>query len=95
VSEQQRTKAVACIRDNDCRTWLLDYGLNFDDVIEATIRITRPCDGAIAAWLDVEWLKRDTNGNRYSEDGENVATGKSSVPLRSFPQLSPPPVHLG
>ena len=93
--DEQLAQPEACIREEDYRSWLRDHGLRSDDVIEVRIRVTRPQGGEIAGWIDAVWFKRDTNGNRYSEDGGRGAIGRSSVPLRTWPRLSPPVRKLG
>lgn len=74
----------------DVTTWLAEYGFRAHDVCEATIHIGSSAEG-VNAWLDIEWYKLDGNGNRYRDpiDTEMAALGRASIPLHSWPALTP------
>lgn len=83
--------AVNSITTEDCEHWLAEHGLVIDGIAEAAIRLERDQGTAtILAWLDVTWYKRNTDGAYYlDETGSQAATGSSSIPLKSFPSLTP------
>lgn len=72
------------------RAWLADHGLDIRDVREATISIGYPGRHGHPAWLDASWWKRNAHGERYWDGlGQEAASGSSSIPLRSWPPLTP------
>lgn len=87
---QQPTMPTHLIDIPDLDRWLIEHGLEPDSVIEARVVIGRR-GGQLSAWLDVDWYKRDAHGLLYQDpaDEERAATGSSSIPLQSWPTLSP------
>lgn len=75
---------------SDLKAWFAEYGLSADHVTDARIVLGRRDDG-LAAWLDVEWFKLDSEGRMYRDpdDPDDAARGRSSIPLRSWPPLLP------
>jgi hypothetical protein len=75
---------------DDLAAWLAEHGLDINQVVEATIAIERRPQYAdrIGAWLDVTWFRLNEFGYRYA-DGDEVATGHSTIPLSSLPPLTP------
>ncbi len=70
--------------------WFAEHGLDIRDVREATVRMGFPGTHGHPAWLDVTWWKRNERGERYWDGiGEYAASGAASVPLRSWPPLTP------
>ena len=80
------------ITEDHITAWLAEHGLAADDVCTATISVgwSRPARH-VCAWLDAEWYKRDGKGHRYPDpdDHEQAAMGRTSVPLHSWPPLTP------
>lgn len=77
--------------EDDVAAWLAEHGLAIDEVVDAVVRIGYPGRHGHPAWLDVTFYKLNGNGERYADHtGEHVvATGRASVPLRSWPRLTP------
>ncbi|MBP2370236.1 hypothetical protein [Pseudonocardia parietis] len=78
---------------DDATAWLADHGFDADNVRECRIEIgnvvTRDGERVICAWLDVEWYRLDSTGQKYLNDERTDAvTASSSVPLRSWPPLT-------
>ena len=78
------------ITEADVRMWLAEHGLSADDIAHASISVGWDT-GGVRAWLDVQWYKRDGQGHRYRDpdDRGQAAMGSSSVPLHSWPPLTP------
>lgn len=84
------TQVTHLIGRHDLDAWLAEHGLTADDVRDATIDVARRGTMPdVCAWLNVTFFKRDARGSKYTADGETVATGAASIPLRSFPRLTP------
>jgi hypothetical protein len=81
------TQATHVLKLDDVKSWLAEHGVDIDNAVDVTIRIAQP-GTEIAAWADIRFYKLDDRGWRYSE-GDEVAVGQVSVPLRSFPTLVP------
>lgn len=96
--------ALNVITRDDLTAWLAEHGgFAIGDVITAVIRLDARRTGGyietgtdhvsiaqVSAWLDVEWYKRDTDGNLYvDETGDAIARGTASIPLHSWPPLTP------
>lgn len=93
TAEPTTARATHLIADPDVRAWLADHGIDYSQVTEATIAIGARSGYPIwpvRAWLDVTWYKLDEQGRRYVDPNlpDQAATGSSSVPLRSWPQLT-------
>ncbi len=93
------TQVTHQISNADLLAWLAEHGLDPQHVVTATISLNGRTSGAydgggrgyeVNAWLDVEFYKLNAEGNRYA-DGGRAATGTASVPLGSFPPLTPVP----
>ena len=85
------TMQATHVLDKDAlREWLAGYGLAPRDVESCSINIGLLRGGAVSAWLDVVWFKQAAGtGNRYTDDDQEAARGCSSIPLHSWPPLTP------
>lgn len=83
-------QATYAIARDDAAAWMIAHGVDYTQVQEAVIHVGVP-GGKVIAWLEVTWYKVDARGNRYCTDSsrEMVATGHSSIPLSSWPPLTP------
>lgn len=86
----------------EVKRWLGEYGLDPSDIRDIRIEIGRDYrnsgDVGVVAWLDVTFYLHDTHGARYPIGvryaglGGEAATGHATIPLRSFPALTPVPI---
>lgn len=94
------TRATHEITRDALAAWLLEHSLNIEDVITAVIRVDYTPSGTwegvegppgyIGGWLDVTFNKKDADGAwLLDETGNAVAQGSASIPLHSWPELTP------
>jgi hypothetical protein len=89
--EHQATHIVTLA---DATQWLAEHGLNIEHTQEAVIRIdgSGPDHHSTCAWLDATFYKLDGRGELYSDSATgDAATGHATIPLASFPRLTPVP----
>lgn len=84
-------QASHLIARDELAQWLAEHGVDISQVVEARIEIGRNrSQGKIWAWLDVEFCLLNDRGERYrAGDTDDPAMGHSTIPLRSWPQLTP------
>jgi hypothetical protein len=77
----------------DLERWLNEYGLSAHDVADVDISIGRHPDigSGVRGKATFYWYRHDADGNKYPDGKGNAATGRTTVPLRSLPVMSPPP----
>lgn len=75
----------------DLERWLNEYGLSAKDVIDVDIHIgSHPDIGSgVRGKATFYWYRFDVDGNKYlMPDGQNAATGQTTVPLHSLPSMT-------
>jgi len=84
-------EATHYITRDDIREWLAEYGVDTANVSDVAIEIGRHYGtGDVSAWLDVTWWAKNHLSSRYlSGQRGQAASGTSTIPLHSFPRLTP------
>ena len=83
-------QGTALIRPEHIREWLAEYGFSPDDVASLYIEIGWREPLGVTAWMEVDWYRKDEQGYRYRDPvTDDAARGHSTVPLHSFPALTP------
>lgn len=78
------------ISEDDVQSWLAAHGLDVEQAFTAVVRVDRCEPGGVSAFLEVEHYLLDADGNRFvDETGEKAATATATVPLTSWPPLTP------
>lgn len=95
------TQASHVITQPDLKAWFAEHGIDISQVVEATVRLASswtaryaelPAVHEVNAWLDVTWYKTDTRGRKYADSASpdgGPATGSATIPLTSWPTLTP------
>lgn len=75
----------------EIQRWLAEHGFDVSQVSDVTIRIGyHYASHGVQAWLDVDWYATDQMGKRYvTGNREGAAHGHSTIPLKSWPTLTP------
>lgn len=84
-------KTQQVVAFDDLKVWLADHGFAMENCFYAQIRLPAgPGPQGVPAWLDVEYWKLNEKGERFLDwDTREPAKAAASVPLKSWPPLTP------
>lgn len=95
MSSAVKFQASHIIELEELTEWLAEHGVAIEQVREARVEIGRLERGhGLYAWLDVRFYLLNDKGQRYRAGGtDDAAEGSATIPLRSWPRLTPVPLE--